>query len=96
VRCESCGYTEDDAKLHGDHRLCKNDGNAPWQKKQDRPWSSPEVQGDLDPLVLLRALQEIRSKSGPGFCGIGLGELREIADRAINQYLGLAETGDGK
>lgn len=31
-RCGSCGYTEEDAKFHMDHRLCKNDGNAPWQK----------------------------------------------------------------
>jgi hypothetical protein len=32
TRCASCGYTEADAKFNGDHRLCKNDGNAPWQK----------------------------------------------------------------
>jgi hypothetical protein len=31
--CPSCGYTEQDARLHLDHGRCKNDGNAPWQKK---------------------------------------------------------------
>jgi hypothetical protein len=34
-RCESCGYTEADAKIHGDHRLCKNAGNAPWERRKD-------------------------------------------------------------
>jgi hypothetical protein len=34
VHCESCGYTEADAKVHGDHRLCKNAGNAPWEVRR--------------------------------------------------------------
>lgn len=32
ARCQSCGYTEEDAKFHMDHHLCKNSGNAPWEK----------------------------------------------------------------
>jgi hypothetical protein len=33
-RCMECGYTEQDAQLHMDHRLCKNAGNAPWEKRK--------------------------------------------------------------
>jgi hypothetical protein len=33
TRCSSCGYTEEDAKFNGDHYLCKNKGNAPWESK---------------------------------------------------------------
>lgn len=29
--CPSCGYTEEDAQINGDHRLCNNAGNAPWE-----------------------------------------------------------------
>ena len=32
-RCPACGYTKADAQFHGDHHLCRNDGNAPWQKR---------------------------------------------------------------
>ena len=36
-RCQHCGYTEDDAKLHLDHHLCKEGrGNAPWERKAKR------------------------------------------------------------
>lgn len=38
-RCPSCGYTEEDAKLHLDHYLCKNSGNAPWEKNPRRTLS---------------------------------------------------------
>ena len=31
--CPSCGYTKRDAQIQGDHRLCTNAGNAPWEKK---------------------------------------------------------------
>ena len=31
-KCPTCGYTKRDAQMHMDHHLCKNDGNAPWQK----------------------------------------------------------------
>lgn len=34
-RCPHCGYTEEDAKVHGDHHLCKGRADAPWNKK---PW----------------------------------------------------------
>ncbi len=32
-KCPECGYTAEDAATHLDHRLCRNDGNAPWQAK---------------------------------------------------------------
>lgn len=35
--CPSCGYTKEDAQVNMDHHLCKNAGNAPWEK--------PRVQG---------------------------------------------------
>lgn len=30
IHCNSCGYTKEDAKIHGDHHLCSNATNAPW------------------------------------------------------------------
>lgn len=33
-RCPVCGYTETDALIHLDHYLCKNAGNAPWEKRK--------------------------------------------------------------
>lgn len=38
--CPSCGYTEKDAKLHMDHNLCKNAGNAPWEKRKVRTYKA--------------------------------------------------------
>lgn len=35
-RCPSCGYTAEDARYHGDHRLCKNSGNTPWEKSEEQ------------------------------------------------------------
>jgi hypothetical protein len=35
-RCEACGYTETDAQIQGDHRLCRNAGNAPWEKRKKK------------------------------------------------------------
>jgi len=32
--CSECGYTEQDAQFHMDHYLCKNAGNAPWERHQ--------------------------------------------------------------
>ena len=32
--CKTCGYTKRDAQIHGDHHLCKNSGNAPWEKNR--------------------------------------------------------------
>lgn len=32
--CESCGYTEQDAQIHGDHSRCKNAGKAPWELRK--------------------------------------------------------------
>ena len=32
AHCPSCGYTEQDAKIHMDHQLCNNAGRAPWEK----------------------------------------------------------------
>ena len=31
MRCPDCGYTQQDAELHLDHHLCKNQ-NPPWRK----------------------------------------------------------------
>ena len=31
LRCEVCGYTKRFAQTH-DHTLCRNSGNAPWEK----------------------------------------------------------------
>jgi hypothetical protein len=31
-RCSGCGYSVEDARINGDHRLCMNAGNAPWEK----------------------------------------------------------------
>lgn len=34
-QCSCCGYTEEDAKMHMDHHLCRDAGNAPWEVKND-------------------------------------------------------------
>lgn len=31
MRCPNCGYTQQDAELHADHHLCRNQ-NPPWRK----------------------------------------------------------------
>jgi len=31
MRCPDCGYTQEDAEIHGDHYLCKNKA-PPWKK----------------------------------------------------------------
>ena len=36
AQCPTCGYTKRDAQIHGDHNLCKNAGNAPWEKIRER------------------------------------------------------------
>lgn len=33
--CKVCGYTKEDALIHGDHHLCK--GTIPGTKKRDNP-----------------------------------------------------------
>lgn len=39
-RCPGCGYLIHDAQFHMDHRLCRYDGNAPWQAE---PFSSEQI-----------------------------------------------------
>ena len=49
-RCPVCGYTKRDAQIHGDHRLCKNSRNAPWERKRGRtPKRISKV--DLDEVI---------------------------------------------
>lgn len=35
--CPHCGYTEQDALVHGDHYLCKGRYDAPWNKRTPLP-----------------------------------------------------------
>ena len=32
LRCPFCGYTEQDARIHGDHYKCRGRRDAPWNK----------------------------------------------------------------
>lgn len=42
-RCPTCGYTKEDALIHWDHHLCKNYGNAPWEKNGTSPFVPRET-----------------------------------------------------
>jgi hypothetical protein len=93
-QCPSCGYTEDDAKLHGDHRLCKNDGNAPWQKKVGHCAPSPTLANP--PAVVTQGVEyrdtfavAVEEASKPAE-EAGAREWREIVDRVANDAINLA------
>lgn len=46
ARCPSCGYTKEDAQFNMDHHLCKNAGNAPWERKSKAPFYWTKVHDD--------------------------------------------------
>lgn len=52
--CPSCGYIKRDQEFHGDHHLCKNAGNAPWEKQPAVPSDSValEVARKIDVLYV--------------------------------------------
>lgn len=54
-KCPECGYTAEDAAIHLDHRLCRNDGNAPWQEK---PLRAEQVEANK--MELLRMLSNAK------------------------------------
>lgn len=77
VRCPLCGYTEADAKFHMDHSLCKNAGNAPWEKRHTAPEAPEEPRGNdhaAPPPVCVYCMRPRSGHLGDGACDEGRSE----------------------